>query len=512
MKRIILQVPALNNKKISLNMPIPSVKDKDVSNIFKLINGFNILFLSVVFILLPFSYKLYSEYSFEGSLLVFFSKITIVSFTLFVVSKYLILKDKNKDDCISTPYILPVLVFALITSIPSLIVENSSYNSFGSIDIKAFSALTIILLIGIFSIFTNLSFSKKSFDFIRKSFLYSLIIFSLTSFFIDTNGLEILPLILSVPLLIMLGLKSKNYYYIYFLGAITFSYRIFEKDLVSNDMFLQIIFSALIASFSLLAIVLFFRPRYFLVSIKNIKSSFTRFSKSLKNSESDIAVSFQETVISIIKLLILISPFLLLLLLLVASMNSNYNSSFILDAKDSFQRGFKLIDNSTKELLMGIGAGDKGLGITNVRTSKSFFENILRSGGLVNFIGYLFLFATFIFASGKSFKESLQLKNNSKVNIYAFNLFVTIFLFILSFFIYIGLYSIIILWVILALNVIDLRIKKSNINNLDFSNSLPRFKFLPNDKERYLHYSLILGILLLGVFSLVAYSKILENI
>jgi hypothetical protein len=341
---------------------------------------------------------------------------------------------------------LTVLTFSLLLTLCAVFsIEASRNNTFGSTSFRGLSGIFVISLIVLYYFINIYIRDIVSFRKLINTLIAGLLIFFVycslalieNSSIIGMNIYIIGILIALLTLIAVLG-KRRNLLFTVILlivGLITFSN-------IGNGAAYSTQILSLVWSFLITTLIVFI---IYIVSKKDRKTAFAELRAEFKNRKINIIQLINKHPI------IKIAGILIVLIGLTMFVTNKLDSgeSFIVEKFRQISTAFMNLGDSEIVDLKFIQQILFGVGSKAITTTSSFIVNLINSLGLLGFAAYLFLILNIVYKATTFFNKNIRSPRNNLLSI--ITLFISIFVPIISLFVYPGLAFILIWWMFFSL-------------------------------------------------------------
>jgi hypothetical protein len=392
----------------------------------------------------------------------------IATFTTITISLYIIkIIIFGKDFKVDPPGFVPVLIFALFVVfsgfLSTLLQEESNFTTFGNDEIRSFSSIFVMMMVGLFFVVNvnirDLSSIKKAVFLLTTSFFITLLI-SLTGSLNKFSGLIILSSViffLSLGLLFhsiwrVLGILS--FFVIFYTFVLTDAFYSFNSINYSVLLFLSLI--------TILIQIGILISSFYSNIDSTTKLSMSQFWKTVKRK----ALNEELKLTTFFLIYVIISFFFV-----YSVFSTSHFNSFLTKVADNYSDYFSYLrssfnqnENFYKKLILGSYNESVGLSTnSNSLTNISLMLSILRFQGLLGFGAYVILYVYALLVSIKSIASVAKRKNM----IFSIPLsFFIIWVILYSFMGYPGIFLVVVWWIILAILSILFLKKDVDQNNI----------------------------------------------
>lgn len=495
MKRYVINIASFNK---GLTLVLPDLSFAKNRKIQVLGNLFEWLFY-VSLPLIIFLLMLNKAFSNGAELSVLNFLIITISFLLFLfISKAILF---GKKELFDPPFFFSVLIFALLTTLSSVLVSPASpYNTFGRGEVRLITGLSTLLLVIMFYLYRVYLSSNTSFKNIFKSLFVGFYAYlTLVALFGSSSFLLIeLPTVIILSTFFIIYLFNSGRLKLFKVLTILILLAVFFSRLVINSTAWLAIgdtIFALFVSTLILDVILFLTNKQKignLISV-NVKA----FDTAIKEKK---LVGARVLLRNLFINLMLLSPLFFLIILAVIEISGNYSMARVLSDLNDIPQAIKSLVDSSKTYFFSILAGT---GFKDYQFGWPLFGNIIRMQGIIGTLAYIGLS---LFAIRKFYQALVLNKFNNKVLISLG--FLIIVVPVLSLVIYPTLFLVALWWLAFAL--------LSYITNPDAIKSVEdkkvvmfRFKF---NKGSILSVVLKLVLVLLVAISLWSLASLFLNV
>lgn len=476
-------------KKIEINLTpflnfrftLPTfISKSSLENVLKFLHFFNLILLSFFIFFFIFAGRLGISSSIETDTFKFTIFVLGIIYTIFFFSLVYIRKDRIVDPI----NFLPILVYALLTTISSVLsTSGGTANTFGILEQRGLSGILILSMIGLYYI---LNFYIKDLKLYKR--FYSILLVSISLFTIlaiifsnynDSIVLNNINLFILFPLIFSGGLLLKKGARTLILSLLIISILIIFISVGDINLVLQN-FATFLFSLTVVSIVSTIYILFRLIRNRKLKKEF--------NSNY----------------LYLLIPIFLILSLVYLQINSPQ----ILASKLSSFRDIQLALNNLINLngVDNIVKTISGFGSTTLKPGISLVANIISTQGLIGLLSNIVLFGSLIFI-GIRFLNKFEITSTEFKNVGFYTIFI-IFFGVYSLFVYPQIFAVILLWIFIGLMTSYMRIhkqKKEDYFTEEFK--IEYFKKYKIKKTNLLQYISSFAIVVFGLIILIYIAR-----